>query len=155
ARRFVVWQQATQIFKENPLTGIGFGSFRTLGLNLGDTHNIFIKIAAEQGVIGLSIFVILFFCFIREGYTLYKKGQDEESRGLGMGFMVAVFVLLANNFFGDRWTYYELGAYWWVYAALVSRLNALSEYPPVVEKNTKLSARTSSSKSPSKSAILK
>ena len=159
SRRFTIWHEAIQIFQENPLTGIGFGSFRTLGLNLGDTHNIFIKIAAEQGVVGLSLFAILFLCFLREGYTLYKKGEDDESRGLGLGFAVAIFVILANNFFGDRWSYYELGAYWWVYAGLVARLNALSRQPKsktvVPEKQTKFFARFPRLKPMTKTAMLK
>jgi O-antigen ligase len=131
ARRLQVWNKAVQIFQENPLSGIGYGSFRTLGLTLGDTHNIYVKIAAEQGLIGLSIFAILIMCFLKEGWTLYKKGEDEESRALGLGFYVAVFVLLLNNMFGDRWSHYELSAYWWVFAALVARLNALSRLPKV------------------------
>jgi O-antigen ligase len=161
ARRFLIWHEATQIFQENPLAGIGFGSFRTLGLNLGDTHNIYIKIAAEQGVIGLCLFTILFLCFIREGYRLYKKGEDDESKGLGLGFMVGAFVVLANNMFGDRYTYYELGAYWWIYAGLVARLIAISseaKAKPVEtsqKKSTKLFARVPRSGPLKKPAALK
>jgi len=140
ARRLSIWDHAIQIFQENPLAGIGYGSFRTLGLNLGDTHNIYMKIAAEQGIIGLSIMGILLISFFREGYTLYKKGEDDESKGLGLGFAIAVIVLIINNIFGDRWTYYELAAYFWVYAALVVRLNAISNEPkpePIVNPKTK------------------
>ena len=76
----------------------------------------------------------------KEGYKLYQKGDDEESRGLGLGFFVAVFVVLINNTFGDRWTYLEIMAYLWVFAGMVARLNIIELVPqpavrqPVVQR---------------------
>ena len=50
----------------------------------------------------------------------------DPSRGLGLGFFMCIIVLMVNNMFGDRWTYTEVSAYLWVFAALVVRLNILS-----------------------------
>ena len=113
------------IFKKNPITGIGFGVFKKLGLDLGDTHNIYVKILTEQGVIGFAIFVITVFCFMREGLCLYQKGEEEMDRGLGLGFLIGVLVMLVNNIFGDRWSYMEPNAYLWIFAGLVARLNVM------------------------------
>ena len=49
------------------------------------------------------------------------------SKALGLGFAIAIIVLLINNMFGDRWTYMEVSCYLWVFAALVQRLNIISE----------------------------
>ncbi len=125
-RRLSVWSLSMELFQDSPITGLGFGVFRHLGFDLGDTHNIYIKILVEQGLIGLFIFIILMMCFLKEGFILYQKGDDNLSKGLGLGLMLSIVVLLINNFFGDRWSYLELGSYLWIFAGLVARLRVIS-----------------------------
>ncbi len=139
--RIVIWKQALALFQKSPLTGIGFGVFHTLGLALGDTHNIYIKYLTEQGLIGLAIFLIVILCFLRIGYILYKKGEDDLSKGMGLGLMACIVVFMVNNLFGDRWAYFELGAYLWVFAGLAARLIILAQSPdplPKVEVQEKI-----------------
>jgi O-antigen ligase len=118
-RRIDIWQASMNIFKKDPIEGIGFLVFRCLGFDLGDTHNIYVKLLTEQGIIGFVIFFILVFSFIREGFSLYQKGEDELGQGMGLGLLAGVLVLLVNNLFGDRWTYLEPNAYLWVFVGLV------------------------------------
>jgi len=126
ASRLVVWDQALGLFSDSPIIGVGFGVFRNLDYRLGDTHNIFIKILVEQGIIGLFIFLLLIFIMFVQGIKLFTGGDDRVSQGLGLGFSMCIIVLLVNNMFGDRWTYMELSAYFWVFAGLVARLNSIS-----------------------------
>lgn len=135
-RRINIWEQALELFQTNPISGIGFGVFRYLGLDLGDTHNIYVKLLTEQGIIGLLIFLCIIFAFMREGYVLYQKGQSDEEKGFGLGFFICIFVMLINNFFGDRWTYMEANSYLWIFAALVARLNAIARNAPVHVKES-------------------
>jgi len=132
-RRIDIWQQSLGYFKSNPIVGIGFGSFRHLGLDLGDTHNIYVKILTEQGLIGIIIFLIMIFYFFKTGWQLYQKGDDDLSKALGLGFFCCIFVMMVNNFFGDRWSYLEPNAYLWIFAGLVVRLNIISQNPQVVQ----------------------
>lgn len=129
ARRLSIWEIALDHFEKSPVVGIGYGVFRHLGYDLGDTHNIYLKILVEQGLIGLIIFLILCACFAREGWMLYQKGDDERSRGLGLGLFVCTIVLLINNVFGDRFTYFELSSYFWIVAGLATRLRVLAAQP--------------------------
>jgi len=126
-RRIDIWHQGMDYFKANPIEGIGFGTFRNLGLDLNDTHNIYIKILTEQGLVGFIIFLIILACFLRQGWMLYQKGDDEMSRSMGLGFVCCLFVLMVNNFFGDRWSYLEPNSYLWIFAGLVTRLNAIAQ----------------------------
>ena len=126
-RRLLIWDKGMELFRENSLVGIGYGVFGQLGYDLGDTHNIYVKILVEQGIVGMLIFVILVFTFMAEGFRLYRNGDDDLSKGLGLGLAVCMFVLLVNNIFGDRWTYLELSAYLWIFAGLVARLNIISK----------------------------
>ena len=130
-RRIMVWQNSMDLFFESPITGVGFGVFPYMGFNLGDTHNIYLKILAEQGLVGIIIFLILLFIFFVQGIKLFTGGDDPMSKALGLGFAIAVIVLAVNNMFGDRWTYMEVSCYLWVFAALVTRLNILSSSPAV------------------------
>ena len=128
-RRINIWHQAIDLFKSNPILGIGYGVFRNLGLDLGDTHNIYVKILTEQGMIGFLIFLIALLCFMREGFFLYQKGEEDLDKALGLGLFICIFVLIFNNFFGDRWSYMEPNAFLWVFAGLVSRLIAIAKDP--------------------------
>lgn len=125
-RRLLIWDKGMELFRENSLVGIGYGVFGQLGYDLGDTHNIYVKILVEQGVVGMLIFVILVFIFLAEGFRLYRNGDDDLSKGLGLGFAICIFVLIVNNIFGNRWTYLELSGYLWIFAGLVARLNIIS-----------------------------
>ena len=140
ADRLLIWHQGMELFQKSPLVGIGFDVFRYLGLMLGDTHNIYVKILAEQGLVGMLIFLIVIFCFLRMGYVLYKKGEDDLSKGMGLGLMACIIVMMINNFFGDRWTYFELSAYLWILAGLVGRLIIMAQSPEALaqaEQKTK------------------
>ena len=124
ANRLLVWERAVEIFQNNPIMGIGYGVFTRFedDLNL-DTHNIYLKILTEQGLIGFVIFLLLMIVFFFRGIKLYRQGDDELSRALGIGFACAIVMLMINNMFGDRWTYLELSSYLWIFAGLVEALN--------------------------------
>jgi len=88
----------------------------------------------------MLIFLIVIFCFLRMGYVLYKKGEDDLSKGMGLGLMACIIVMMINNFFGDRWTYFELSAYLWILAGLVGRLIIMAQSPEALaqaEQKTK------------------
>jgi len=125
-RRMEVWRASLVIFENNPVFGLGFGTFRHLGFDLSDTHNIYIKIMVEQGLIGMFAFLIVTCCFLYEGWRLFRWGDEELSKGLGFGLIVGILVLLVNNMFGDRWSYLELNGYLWIFAGLVTRLRVIS-----------------------------
>ena len=125
--RLELWEESMDLFKEKPIMGVGFAVIPFLGLTGGlhDTHNIYIKILAEQGIIGLIIFLFLFWLALKSGWQLYKTADDTFLKGLGLGFAACVIATMAANFFGDRWTYLQLGAYYWVFLGLVARGNLI------------------------------
>ena len=124
--RVLLWEQSWHLFQQNPIFGVGFHVFRELGLVAGDTHNIYFKLLAEQGILGLLIFLVLYVFFLKEGWKLYKQGDDDLAKGLGIGFVCCIIVMMANNLFGNRWTHASMSGYLWIFAAIVARLNALS-----------------------------
>ncbi len=125
--RIIIWEQSISLFKSQPIFGVGYAVFRELGYGLGDTHNIYLKILTEQGVIGFIIFLVLIGTLFREGWKLFKRGDDDMSKALGLGFAACIIVLLVNNLFGNRWTHPVLSSYFWIIAGLVARCNVLAD----------------------------
>lgn len=125
-KRLIMWQQSIELFNRNFLTGAGFNTIWYLGFQLGDTHNVFIKILAEQGIIGFIIILLIFFLSFRSSWKLYRIANDRFLKGLGLGFMACIIAMIVANMFGDRWTHTPLGAYYWVFLGLVERGRIIS-----------------------------
>jgi putative inorganic carbon (hco3(-)) transporter len=89
---------------DRPLTGVGLNNFtylyqdytKTLGLapsaNNRSPHNLYLEVAAETGVIGLAVFLIMIFLAMRS--VLYARRRFitagmEEYANLATGFAIA------------------------------------------------------------------
>lgn len=125
--RVIMWEQSLQLFQSSPIIGKGFNIFPYLGFILGDTHNVFIKILAEQGITGLILMLAVLILGIRSGLRLFRKARDGFLKGMGLGFMSCIVAMIVGNFFGDRWTYIPLGLFFWTFLAMVERGNRIVE----------------------------
>lgn len=129
ADRVMLWERAKQMFEEHPVFGIGFSGFTYAlqGHRLTDTHNFYMKIASEQGLIGLTLLGFVLFRALKSGWRLYRSGQTAFHQGLGLGFVGCVTALVVSNVFGDRFSYFALGSYFWLVWGVVERALLLSE----------------------------
>lgn len=130
--RTELWALAFNLFIKHPLFGVGFEGY---SLSVGgtttetgdvlyqkqDVHSIYMRILCEQGVIGFGLFLLILFMSFRSGLQLFKQSKEPFYKGLGLGFMGCVLSLAVSNLFGDRWSYYVLGGYFWVTWGLVDR----------------------------------
>jgi O-antigen ligase len=88
--RLTVWHAGWQIFKENPILGAGFGSFKeqaaphveayraahptnTQHENLEDAHNLILHVAAETGITGLTLILFIFASSIWTAWSLRER----------------------------------------------------------------------------------
>jgi O-antigen ligase len=122
AGRANLWGKALSYFSQNPIFGTGFRTYSQL--TGWDTHNVYLKTLAEQGLIGLFIYLWLYFLALKSGWRLYRQADEELVKALGFGFLCAVVGSMVVNFFGDRWTYLQLGGLYWVFWALVDQENS-------------------------------
>lgn len=121
AHRVVLWEYAVDLFKENPVIGVGFRGF---GINmpegeLKDTHNYYMLMLCEQGIIGFLLFLLTLIKSWHSGWMLYRISKGGFYQGLGFGFMGCVAACAISNLFGDRWSYFTLGGYFWLLWGLV------------------------------------
>ncbi len=70
--RFTLWEQSLQAWKENPILGIGSGATGDIGA--GVSHNTFISVLTENGLIGLAIY-LLFWAFLAAAILSLQKAE--------------------------------------------------------------------------------
>lgn len=141
AERIDLWRHAWGMFISSPLYGKGFNTFTFRGFT--DTHNYYLKMLAEQGLIGLATFLFLLFAALRMSWRLYREATDDYYRGIGLGFCLCVVSVLLTNFFGNRWSYLSMGSYFWVFMGLMTRayLNTRAQTPAPDPHSRKLIPR--------------
>lgn len=100
--RFGIQYASLQVFKENPIIGVGFGQqayhnrihypgwatknnyeFKLYYKNKKETtfppgYNLYTRLLAETGLVGFILFVTLLYSSIKETLILMKKAQNEE-----------------------------------------------------------------------------
>ncbi len=121
--RMTLWEDAMQVFSSNPVTGTGFNTYaytQHVG-DYRDTHNIYVKVLVETGVVGMLLFLWLIFRTFGAGFKLFLRGEDPFHRGLGLALACWVICTAAANLFGDRWSYLQVNGYMWIIGGLVAR----------------------------------
>jgi O-antigen ligase len=124
AVRLDLWNHAMDLFRKNPVLGVGWGGFKfTLpeGSRITDTHSLYLKTLSEEGIIGLILLLFIFILALRSGQKLYKMARTPFQKGLGFGFLGCIVAFIITNMFGDRWSYFVLGDYFWITWGLVDR----------------------------------
>jgi len=127
--RVELWQDASQLILENPVFGTGFATYRFIGRvgDLRDTHNFYVRMLVETGVIGLAIVLILMAKMTWLSRCLYRI-EDPFFKGVGLGLLSLCAVMVVVNLFGDRWTYIEINGVLWAMLGIAAR--ALLLVPP-------------------------
>ncbi len=125
SKRVDLWGNAFNLFMENPILGVGYNGFQmtmnALQTELTDTHNYYLKILSEQGIIGFLVFLLLLLKALRQGWKLFKTGSSPFYQGLGLAFLGTIIAVIITNAFGDRWSYLVLGGYFWILWGIVDR----------------------------------
>ena len=114
--RIDLWTQSEALFISSPVVGRGFGTFQfgEHAANLKDTHNWYVKVLVETGLIGGAFFVAILAQLFVTAFRLFRKASDPLYQGLGLGLLVATVSCAVANCFGDRWTYIEINGLLWV-----------------------------------------
>ncbi len=114
--RVDLWENAEQSFLRSPIVGNGFATFQMGDHvdNLKDTHNWYVKVLVETGIIGMVFAIMLLYQMLTVSYRLFRRATDPLYQGLGLGLLLAICACIIANCFGDRWTYVEITAPLWV-----------------------------------------
>jgi putative inorganic carbon (hco3(-)) transporter len=135
--RVILLKESWDSFLHNPIVGNGYATFQYgqhVG-NLTDTHDWFIKVMVETGVVGLIMYFFLLQQIFALGYRLFRRGKDPIYRGLGLGLLLALCCSMVSNCFGDRWTFVEITGPLFVLVAAAVRAAQFTAEEPLSELN--------------------
>ncbi len=114
--RVRLWADAMALFHENPIFGVGFLTYAHMD-RVGayrDTHNFYLKMLVETGIIGLLLFLSQLLLFFREGYQLFRSATDSFLSLFGIGFAALMLAAAIVNIFGDRWMFIQVDSNLWI-----------------------------------------
>ena len=79
--RLRIWEDALNKFKKNPARGSGFGMSyhdKISGKTWVHPHNIILEILTEIGIVGFSIFLILFGLIFARGFFIFRQTSGTD-----------------------------------------------------------------------------
>jgi len=138
--RLTLWQAAIDLSLSNPVTGVGVDCFPWAyylsRLAAGDSylryhavHNSYLQIAAEMGLIGFGIFVLISVKSVFTFWRMSRKGLQTQSREISEigalgGYMLLGFAGLAVSGFFLSQGYSVIFTLYFALAAAIGRLKA-------------------------------
>jgi O-antigen ligase len=96
---------AYDMFAQSPFFGNGIGS-TLLELRGRGVHNMYLVLLAEQGIIGLILFLIFLVLIFIRGFRFYRRGVNANVTDIGVALMlmaglIAFFGLFSHTIFED------------------------------------------------------
>ena len=111
--RVKIWKVAVKAIEEHPISGIGIGNFQPFnneyiiqhpefntGENILHTHNVYLKMFAELGVVGLIVFLIFSIVIIVKAVKV-ARNFDGELKSIATGIGVTFFTFYLVNMFDN------------------------------------------------------
>lgn len=93
-------ERGIELFSESPILGVGLGSFMTHGsTQFPISHNDYILVLSEQGIIGLLTFLLFLGSFIKLAYNNLKRQNTPTNQGLFLSICgISVYLLFINAY---------------------------------------------------------
>ena len=111
-RRLLIWKDTLRMFRDHPLTGIGFGAYDEIAFSrygapygrLPDArfrqggwhaHNLHLHILAETGIIGFAAWVFFLYSLLSLAVRRWRESRTAISRGLSEACLLAFAAFMA------------------------------------------------------------
>jgi O-antigen ligase len=130
-QRWEIWQTGMRIFKAHPVSGIGLGAYRyangSISEVLGDrdAHSTYITLLAENGVIGLALFLLLVGATLMHSRSVRRRIRrvlpeaSTQLRFLELGLLCFMIAAI--------WGSYSKLTFFYVHIALIWSLATTAE----------------------------
>ena len=116
--RYLIWHTAYKMFKEKPLFGMGIGIFKMKYLfyqaevledlprylpyyrNAQESHNEYLQLLVELGILGLVSFLIIFYLFYKKIFnTLLKQDLPDREKAIISALLLGITGFLIHCLF--------------------------------------------------------
>jgi O-antigen ligase len=123
--------RAWEMFLDAPVLGNGVGV--TSRPSLGDgTHNMYLLLMAEQGVVGLMLYLSLVALLAKRGWRVWQEASSQPSADLGKTMVLYATFIAAWGFFSHNVLEEPHGIF--LMAFLASAAFAAGSSPPSIER---------------------
>lgn len=109
--RLATYEQGLSLFLAHPLLGVGVQQYLPAAIqaplvvieghtSVPEAHDSFIGVLAEQGIVGIVLFVFLIACFVRMLSAAFRAARDDDDQALvasGIGAGIA-YLLMSVGF---------------------------------------------------------
>ncbi|MBU4284880.1 O-antigen ligase family protein [Patescibacteria group bacterium] len=111
--RFVIWQTAWESFEDNPITGIGPGTFEDYfppypKWGVPQPHNVFLAFLLQTGIVGFVGFILILIWFFRP-----RADQPRAGRWQLLLMMIMIYIL-AHGLVDTTYWKNDLSLVFWV-----------------------------------------
>jgi O-antigen ligase len=128
--RIDTWTTAVEISKKHLIDGVGFGAIgdilRDTGYKMGlrhtkdSTHNTYLRVLAEMGIIGIGLFLYLIWRCWTLSLAGARAARTRFDRQLAIGLGGGTIAMIVNCWFGDRFFEFDIMCAYWMVCALVN-----------------------------------
>lgn len=95
--REVLIQEAINVFSENPYFGVGLGQLTNYTSSGQFSHNSYVEILSEQGIIGGFLLFFLFLLPLRKSIKLFRLNPKNSLAKINILFFLTFYIF--NNFY--------------------------------------------------------
>lgn len=136
--RFYRWVGAKNMVGARPVLGFGASSFNQVYKNYADaafrtyvsdndekstTHNYYLMTCAEQGFIGLFLFLLLCIYMLIMGYKTYHLCQNPEYKNLVLIATLSLAVILIQICLNELIEVDKIGGMFWLALVIIQKVN--------------------------------
>lgn len=130
AWRLQLWKDCLPLIKNKFILGHGLASFEALSYSFSSedlltrqsfaSHNAYLELLFETGIIGLMSYIMIFLAVFKLLFSKIKKAAANLTAGYAIVISYAISYMF--NCFGDNLNYYlVLNWYFWFFIAIVLR----------------------------------
>jgi len=133
--RYDLWKKSWEIFKENPIIGVGMGNAEVVTVfknRSTNPHNLIFKSLADTGIVGFALLLLIFKELLK---ALFKLGRivkiTNKDRIIYIGFLGTLSISVLNRMLeviGDR---YEV-MFWFIMGLLFIMVERKTNHPSFV-----------------------
>ncbi|GFZ30515.1 ligase [Clostridium zeae] len=131
--RIKIWNVAAKMIKDHPIGGVGNGNFITNypkyvkmypqfkeeGVDVFPSHNSYLKVGSELGVIGELSFIVILLLILREAFYFIKNKGESLNSFFIEGFVVGLIPFLVMNCFDNILFVPKVATYFWIIVAIL------------------------------------
>ncbi|MBO5109602.1 MAG: O-antigen ligase family protein [Clostridia bacterium] len=138
--RVYIWRAVLRMIGDNPFFGIGVGEgafakvyplYTLSGIeDAPHSHNLFLQITLELGLIGLLIFLALLFFFAQHMCTVFKKTPTAGQRVIPAAGFCGIIGMLVHGMTDYVWYNYRIFLMFWLIIGLCCSCHRIERATP-------------------------